>query len=490
MFVPANSSVTLGQVNVGKGKGGRPKGKGKGNRKDDDQERPSPDSRRGKGGSNQSDEGEHNTKDESRDKDRPGKADAILEGLARLLKGSGGEKQEESSQTQAKTATGAGGGEERSGNAEEEADSYEKWTEKVYNEQKTHANDEMSKGPRGPRWSAVDSAAGKPEIFLSKACYRSEALEGEIRVCEPEEAYGRLGFDWAGVVMRSLPKQSLLQCGKSLRDPSCTMRCYAVAATATEAEMLNDKIGGWAVIPGAQDTVDFIQTAMGRYEWRFESDQDKKKFKDMIQAYAAHMKLVTIGENPMQAEADRLKQETEELKKQMRHMQQQMAALSGQGSATGPSTPQKDVIMQQHDPASASTTSGSGYQASDDTLDVQMGVNWRTAQQLLDEKMAKAAKDTSPPWRKKTSKADDVEGTWKVPAEVKTAAKEDTKKNLNKKGGGVRTVKKQDSRTKQTRYLTRQSCRMEDFADEQPNPFLDATQAWQPPQSPEGDEEL
>ena len=254
--------------------------------------------------------------------------------------------------------------------------------------------------------------------------------------------------------------------------------------------MLNDKIGGWAVIPGAQDTVDFIQTAMGRYEWRFESDQDKKKFKDMIQAYAAHMKLVTIGENPMQAEADRLKQETEELTKQMRHMQQQMAALSGQGSATGPSTPQKDVIMQQHDPASASTTSGSGYQASDDTLDVQMGVNWRTAQQLLDEKMEKATKDASPPWRKKTSKADDVEGTWKVPAEAKATAKEEMKKNLNKKGGGVRTVKKQDSRTKQTRYLTRQSCRLEEFADEQPNPFQDATQAWQPPQSPEGDEEL
>jgi hypothetical protein len=118
-------------------------------------------------------------------------------------------------------------------------------------------------------------------------------------------------------------------------------------------------------------------------------------------------------------------------------------------------------------------------------------VEWKTAQQLLEEQTKQSAQSSIPPWRKRTTKADDVPETWGVLAaltEQKVLAKDDIKKATIKKGTGTRPVKKQDSRTK--RYLTRQSCKLEEIPDEQPDPFQDATQAWQPPQSPEGDEEL
>lgn len=101
-------------------------------------------------------------------------------------------------------------------------------------------------------------------------------------------------------------------------------------------------------------------------------------------------------------------------------------------------------------------------------------------------------------WRKRTTKADDVEGTWSLPGK-----KDETKRGVRAKPGDKKTaVKKADmkgehpagEKGRQSRYLTRASCKelqmgMQDDHDEEdslfntPLPELsqDATQHWAPP---------
>lgn len=242
MLVPRGATAArVGSVTLGKGQGkGRDKGRGKGG---DRQERQvERDQKGGPGTAN----GKSETKDKKTEKQ------AAAKKLLGLLLGADDDdtededKPKETSKQQAdktEVQQNDGGGKktDAEGDGGEET-AYNTWVKNQAKQAPEPASNSRRDGG-WERFSAKDTLAGKPKWFFPEKAVQGEAADGSLVLLPRAETYARIESDWAGIYLRDLPEDWLLESMKSIHEHAA---CRIISVAVSQEEVDTMQGGGGA----------------------------------------------------------------------------------------------------------------------------------------------------------------------------------------------------------------------------------------------------
>lgn len=381
---------------------------------------------------------------------------------------------------------------------EEPDNAYQRWRDKKSADWKTESEPEQ-RPPFARRFrqreSATESKWGKPQWYLSARCFQDEGVDGSIKIdTDRESVYARCEHDWAGIHLRGMKVENLMESSKELLDDTAELRILAMAFTAQETKHICHDNGQVLVLSAVPKGVDLLTKVLGQIHWAFPYDTNAEDLNRVLIEYAQRWGLSPASEmkggddetEALRQARDQAQMEKTQLMTEMMKMRDEMYKM-------------KNVMAAQHQhmgnleqmnmnaainhaaavttPHSAWTscpppTSKPTYPSTHQALGTSLwdAPSMPTQDSASDDTLPTSASSTTTNtggWKKITSKTDDppmpwpktVSTTWGTSSRLHKTTLSPEKKPTKeiKDTKDAKVMKTAEAKTK--RHLTRASCR-------------------------------